>query len=120
MPDQISFSSLPLDAVRTPSFPGSANQEPDQMKKACSELESFFIYYLLKEMRATVPKSGLMGGGKTEETYTSMLDLQMAKEIASKRELGISSAILGQLESKTGPHPESKNEAQEEKETDGP
>ncbi len=51
----------------------------------------------MKEMRATVPKSGLIGGGKAEEMYTSMLDLQMSKKIASEREIGISSALLEQL-----------------------
>ena len=99
MPEQIPFSSVPFDLVRTPKAPSSANEDSSRLKEVCSELESLFIYYLMKEMRATVPKSGLIGGGKAEEMYTSMLDLQLSKEIASEREIGISSALLEQLRS---------------------
>jgi len=97
MPDQVSFSSIPFDVVRMPTTPSTLNKDSSRLKEACSELESLFIYYLMKEMRATVPKSGLIGGGKAEEMYTSMLDLQMSKTIASEREIGISSALLDQL-----------------------
>ena len=33
-------------------------------------------------MRASVPTSGLLGGGRAEEIYTSMLDQQIAQEMA--------------------------------------
>jgi flagellar protein FlgJ len=68
-----------------------------ELEKACSELESLFIYYLLKEMRATVPKSGFLGGGKAEDIYTSMLDSQLAKDLSSKGGIGLSSMLLNQL-----------------------
>ena len=68
-----------------------------RLEKACSELESLFIYYLLKEMRATVPKSGFIGGGKAEDIYTSMLDSQLAKDLSSKGGIGLSSMLRNQL-----------------------
>ena len=68
-----------------------------QIKEACFELESLFINYLLKEMRATVPKSGFISGGKAEEIYTSMLDSQLAKEMASGGGIGLSSFLCDQL-----------------------
>ena len=101
MPDQISFSSVPFDVLRMPTAPSAVNKDSSRLKEACSELESLFIYYLMKEMRATVPKSGFIGGGKAEEMYTSLLDLQMSKKIASEREIGISSALLEQLRGNT-------------------
>ena len=70
-----------------------------QLKKACAELESLFVSYLLKEMRATVPKTGLMSGGRAEEIYTSMLDTEIAKEVASQRGIGLSTLFLERLES---------------------
>jgi flagellar protein FlgJ len=97
MSDQIPFSSVPFDTGRMPTTPSSVNKDSSRLEQACSELESLFIYYLMKEMRASVPKSGFIGGGKAEEMYTSMLDLQMSKEIASEKEIGISSALLEQL-----------------------
>lgn len=75
----------------------SPDRDPEKLKEACSELESLFIYYLLREMRASVPKSGLMGDGKTEETYTSMMDLELSREIAQTKGIGIASAIYEKL-----------------------
>ena len=73
-----------------------------QLKEACSELEALFISYLLKEMRATIPKTGLISGGRAEEIYTSMLDTQISKEMASQRGIGLSSLILDRFESRPG------------------
>ena len=73
-------------------------EDESQVKKACAELESLFIHYLFKEMRATVPKSGLITGGKAEEVYTSMLDCQMAKELSDRGGLGLSSLLSRQLD----------------------
>jgi len=75
--------------------------DPNSKKKVCSELASLFIDQLFKQMRATIPKSELMGGGKAEEIYTSMQDSQLAKEIALKEGFGLSSLISKQLEKQT-------------------
>jgi len=97
MADQTFLQTMSMAAQCFPTQHSSPDKDPGKLKEACSELESLFVYYLLKEMRATVPKSGLMGEGKTEETYTSMLDLQLSKEIAKNRGIGIASAIFEKL-----------------------
>ena len=68
-----------------------------QLKEACFELESLFIKHLLKEMRATIPRSGCISGGKAEEIYTSMLDSQLAKEMAFSGGIGLSSLLCDQV-----------------------
>ena len=73
-----------------------------QLKEACAELESLFISYLLKEMRATIPKTGLISGGRAEEIYTSMLDNQISKEMASQRGIGLSALFLDRLQNRPG------------------
>jgi peptidoglycan hydrolase FlgJ len=73
-----------------------------KLKEACAEFESLFISYLLKEMRATIPKNGLISGGRAEEIYTSMLDTEISKEMASQRGIGFSSLFLDRLESRPG------------------
>ena len=73
-----------------------------KLKEACAELESVFISYLLKEMRATIPKTGLISGGRAEEIYTSMMDSEISKEMASQRGIGLSSLFLDGLESRPG------------------
>jgi flagellar protein FlgJ len=74
-----------------------SNSHNSALKKACADMESLFIYYMLKEMRATVPKTGLMSGGKSEEIYTSMLDSHMAKELSRAGGIGLSSILLNQI-----------------------
>ena len=75
------------------------------IKKACADMESLFIFYLLKEMRATVPKTGYLDGGKSEEIYTSMLDAQLSRDLAAERGIGLSpllyDSLAGKIEKKT-------------------
>ena len=97
MSDSPLFQTMPITAECLPAHQSSSDNDPGKLKQACSELESLFIYYLIKEMRATVPKSGLIGGGSAEENYTSMLDLQLSKDIAEKRGIGISTALFERL-----------------------
>lgn len=77
----------------------ASNKEDLSINKACAEFESLFISQLFKEMRATIPKSDFISGGKSEEIYTGMLDSEIAKEIASNRGIGLSALIRSQLES---------------------
>jgi flagellar protein FlgJ len=88
----------------------STAQNDHQLEGACSEFESLFIYYLLKEMRATIPKSGFLDGGNAQEFYTSMLDSQLARDLSSKGGIGLSSILLDQLRSKGKPGDEENHE----------
>ncbi len=109
MPDPVSLPDIPWQTINLTSKTErvkdsfahgkltSSDKNDPQLRKACSELESLFIAYLLKEMRATIPKSDFMNGGRAEEIYTSMLDSEMAKELSSKGGIGLSSILLDQL-----------------------
>ena len=96
MPESPLFQTMPITAECLPTH-SSADNDPIKLKQACSELESLFVYYLVKEMRATVPKSGLIGGGSAEDMYTSMMDVQLSKDIAESRGIGISAALFERL-----------------------
>jgi flagellar protein FlgJ len=112
MPDPLSLPTIPWQALnvtqkmeRVQNSLESEKLSPigegdPQVKAACSELESLFIYHLLKEMRATIPKNGFISGGNAEEIYTSILDLQLAREISLKGGIGISPFLFDQLGSK--------------------
>ncbi|MGB8427457.1 MAG: rod-binding protein, partial [Desulfobacterales bacterium] len=69
------------------------------LKKACAEFEALFINQLLKELRATVEKSGLMDGGQAEEVYTGMMDAEIARDLASKGGIGLAAILYRQLSS---------------------
>lgn len=75
----------------------SADQADPKLRAACTEMESLFITYLLKEMRATIDKSGFISGGQAEEIFTSLLDVELSKKISAAGGLGLSSMLREQL-----------------------
>ena len=58
-------------------------------------------------MRATINKSGFISGGKAEEIFTSLLDVELSKKMSDAGGIGLSSILLkqlgGQSEKKDGP-----------------
>jgi Rod binding domain-containing protein len=115
MSDPLSLPKLPLNiseivyskeriqrAVELNKHPkGSIKRDP-KLRDACLQMESLFIHYLLKEMRATIHKSGFIGGGRAEEIYTSMLDAETAKKISARGGIGLAEMMLRQLDDGTG------------------
>jgi Rod binding domain-containing protein len=57
---------------------------------------------MLKELRATVNKSGLMDGGKAEELYTSLMDTQMSREMAAQGGIGLAEMLYRQMMEASG------------------
>ena len=110
MTDPLSLPKLPVNlsdmldsseqirrAVISQKNRKNANGTNPELREACVQMESLFIHHLLKEMRATVHKSGFIGGGRAEEIYTSMLDAEMAVNISKTRGIGLAQMLLQQL-----------------------
>ena len=76
---------------------GLSPLEAQRLEKACAEFESLFINLVMKQMRKTVTKSGLIDGGMGEEIFTGMLDEEIAKQMASRHGLGLRGALIEQL-----------------------
>jgi Rod binding domain-containing protein len=74
-----------------------ADEKALRLQKACEDMESLFVHQLIKEMRATIPKSGLFGKSQAQDIYTGMLDGRLAQEIAQSRGLGLSNLLMRQL-----------------------
>lgn len=72
-------------------------QDEKGLRDACAEFESLFIYQIVKQMRRTILKSGLNDGGKGEEIFTSMMDEELSKQIASRQGLGLKDVLIEQL-----------------------
>ena len=75
----------------------TAEQDDPQLQAACAEMESLFLSHLLKEMRATVDKSGFMDGGQAEEIFTSLMDVEISKRMSAAGGIGLASILLAQL-----------------------
>jgi peptidoglycan hydrolase FlgJ len=101
----MSDSFLMPGALRPPgdaSPKAAGNRVTDEnggrLREACSEFEALFINLLLKELRATVSKSGLVDGGRAEEVYTGMMDTEMARDLAAKGGIGLAAILYRQLD----------------------
>lgn len=92
---------------RSGQSPVQPNADPadPELKAACDDMEALFIHHMLSEMRKTVDKSGLIDGGRSEEIYTSLMDAELAKEMARSGGLGLSAILqdqLGRIERRPG------------------
>ena len=77
--------------------PGDAAQDK-KLRQACSEFESMFIYNLFKDMRKTVPKSGLLPAAPGKETYDMMFDQKVAEDLSKRGEgIGLQKILYEQL-----------------------
>ena len=72
-------------------------QRDRKLRKACEDFESVFTYQLLRSMRATIDKSGLMSGGQGEEIYETMLDQELSKNMMGGGPNSLSYALYQQL-----------------------
>jgi flagellar protein FlgJ len=75
----------------------TADKDDPRLHAACAEMESLFLSHLLKELRATVDKSGFISGGQAEEIFTSLLDVEISKKMSVAGGIGLSAILLEQL-----------------------
>ena len=69
-----------------------------KLKKACADFESMMVFQLLKTMRQTVPKNGLLKPSQGKETYEMMLDQKIADDLANKGQgLGLQKMLYNQI-----------------------
>ena len=78
----------------------SADKDDPRLHAACAEIESLFLSHLIKEMRATIEKSGFIDGGQAEEIFTSLLDEELSKKMSAAGGIGLSAILLEQLTGK--------------------
>lgn len=93
------LTGAPLKAPRAPALPA----DDSRFKAVCNDMEALFINHMLSEMRKTVTKSGLTDGGRAEEVYTSLMDAELAKDLANRGALGLSSMLREQLDRRGAP-----------------
>ena len=82
----MSPSSTPESAGKAP---GVKKIDEGKLKKACEDFESIFISQMLKEMRKSIPKSGLLDGGSEQDAYLSLFDEAFSKSMAQGGGIGL-------------------------------
>ncbi len=60
-----------------------------ELRRACREFESVLLEQVLKDMRRSIPKSGVMDGGFQGQMYTGMMDHEVARQAALGKGVGL-------------------------------
>ncbi len=77
--------------------PDAARQKDTKLKKACKDFESILTYQLLRSMRKTVDKVDLLHGGKGEEIYESLFDMEISKNMSGFGPNSLAKLLYDQL-----------------------
>lgn len=67
------------------------------LRKACADFEAHMTNQLLTAMRKTIPSDGLFTKSNGEEMFQSMLDQELATQMAQGRGTGFGEALYKQL-----------------------
>jgi Rod binding domain-containing protein len=84
---------------------GKKNLETEKKRlfRAAKDMESLFLYQLLKSMRKTIPKSSLgenspMNDGHGKDIYTQMFDQELASLMSGRGDRSIAAALFRSME----------------------
>ena len=73
-------------------------KEKKRLRQVSEDFEALMINQMLKEMRKTVDKSGLIDGGMAEQIFEDMLYDEYAKEFSKTKTFGLADIIYNQME----------------------
>lgn len=85
-------------AERHIAAPGGPGALRARREGAAQEFERFFLYQLVREMRKSVPKTGLLGKSQQQDLYEEMFDDFMSGEMARSGQLGIAKLVNQELD----------------------
>ena len=87
--------------VLDPVLTGLHNEAPHtRLKRACSEFESIFITYMLKSMRKTIVKDGLLGNSHESKIFKAMFDENLAIGISRNGGIGLAKMLFERMQDK--------------------
>jgi len=91
--------SLQSAKLNSLSSMDKATMSDEKLKKAASEFEAVFVTQFLEILNSTVEKSEEFSGGRGEEMFRSMLNEEVAKNIASnpKTSFGFAEQVYKQM-----------------------
>ena len=95
---QLAQLSGAADKAQATTATGKADAaETAKLTKVSKDFESIFLAYMLKTMRQSVPKEGLMEESQGEEIFSGMRDEELSKGMANAGGIGLSKLLVDQL-----------------------
>jgi flagellar protein FlgJ len=97
--DEISSIIQHPVGAEKPSTGNATNQEREKkLKKTCADFGAMMVFQMLKTMRQSVPKGGLLQSSQGRETYEMLMDQKIASDLANKGQgLGLQKMLYNQL-----------------------
>ena len=77
--------------------PQLTEQKDKKLKKACKDFEAILTYQVLTSMRKSVGKCDLFRGGKGEEIFQSLFDMQISKDMSDFGPNSLARLLYNQL-----------------------
>ena len=76
---------------------GNLKKRDEALYGACQDFEAIFVRQMLKSMKSTIEKTGLLDGGFAEEVYDDMLYDEYAKKMVKTGGFGVADMLYNQL-----------------------
>ncbi len=74
-----------------------AKKNNNELKKVCSEFESVMLQMIYKQMKSTIPESGLIPESMGQTVFNSMLDEKLMEEATKTKGIGLAEILYKQL-----------------------
>jgi len=96
---RIGDSRMPtqMAAARGAAPQRPADKDQEKLRGACQQFEAVFLAQLLQKMRETVPEDPILGDSRAKGIYYSILDWELAQQIARTQSVGIAEMLFHQL-----------------------
>ena len=94
-----------MDRLQKQALSGEYKEEKE-LKALAQQFEGIFMNQLMKAMRATLPKEGMLSSFSVD-MYESMFDQEVAGEMSKGKGMGLADVLYMQLSRMNGTPPES-------------
>ncbi len=72
--------------------------ERQRLRSASKEVESMFLYMLLREMEKGLGEGDILFGGKGEEIYRDIKDMELSRYLSQRSVLGLGDLVYRSME----------------------
>ncbi|MDK2847414.1 MAG: peptidoglycan hydrolase FlgJ [Desulfuromonadales bacterium] len=79
------------------NLPSDKSDKAANLRKSCQDFEAIMLKSMLKEMRSTIPKDGLLNEGNDQEMFRDLMDQEVAVQISRTQGIGIAESLYRQL-----------------------